>query len=281
MFVLMLIWGTNYVILKSAVDVLPPMVFNSFRFATAAVVMGLLFKANGYKLTLPRREWPILIGLAFLGNALYQLAFLTGLSLTTVANSSLILTIMPVWVVLFNTLRGHERFTQRRMTGIAVALFGVAVVILGGKSIDIGGKTLLGDLLTLVASLIWAASTILSYKPYKRSPTPAITFWIIFWGATFQLLFAVPDFGRVNWSLFTPSLLLALGYSGIVSIGVGYVIWNHGVKVLGTGRPAVYTYLEPVIAGIAAVIFLSEPLTVWLIVGAGLVLFGVVLVQSG
>ncbi len=62
MFVLMLIWGTNYVILKSAVDVLPPMVFNSFRFATAAVVMGLLFKANGYKLTLPRREWPIIFG---------------------------------------------------------------------------------------------------------------------------------------------------------------------------------------------------------------------------
>jgi len=76
-------------------------------------------------------------------------------------------------------------------------------------------------------------------------------------------------------------MILAVFYSGIVSIGVGYIIWNHGVKVLGTGRPAIYTYLEPVIAGLAAVIFISEPLTGWLIAGAALVLFGVVLVQSG
>jgi len=171
---------------------------------------------------------------------------------------------------------GVERETARRCVGRARRVGGAQ-----RKAIDIGGKTLLGDLLTLFASLIWASTTILSYKPYHRNPTPAITFWGVLWGAIFQFLFAVPDVMRLDWAVFTPSIVLAICYSGVVSIGIGYIIWNHGVKTLGTGRPAIYTYLEPVIASIAAVVFLNEPLTVWLVAGAGLVLFGVVLVQSG
>jgi drug/metabolite transporter (DMT)-like permease len=281
MVVLMLIWGTNYVILKSSLEVIPAMVFNSLRFGAATLMLGILFKANGYKLTLPRREWPIMIWLAFQGSAIYQLLFLNGLRNTTVVNSSLLLTTMPVWVVLFNALRGHERLSKQRIIGVVVALFGVVVVILGGKVIDIGGKTLLGDVLTLAASLVWASTTVTSYKPYNRNPTPALTFWGVAWGAAFQALFALPDVIHLDWSVFSPSILLAIAYSGIVSIGVGYIIWNHGVKTLGTGRPAIYTYLEPAIAGIAAVIFLNEPLTPWLIGGAVLVLCGVIFVQSG
>jgi len=193
MVVLMLIWGTNYVILKSVLGILPAMVFNSLRFGVAAVTLGIIFKANGFKVRLPRREWPIMNWLAFQGSAIYQLVFLNGLSRTTVANSSLILTIMPVWVVLFNGIRGHERFSRSRVVGVALALLGVGVVILGGHVIDIGGKTLPGDLLSLLASLIWASTTVMSHKPYLRNPTPAITFWGCAWGAVFQFLFAVPD----------------------------------------------------------------------------------------
>ncbi len=67
---LMLIWGTNFVILKTVVDVVPPMVINGIRFSAGALALGIIFKINGSKLILPRREWPILIYLAFQGNAL-------------------------------------------------------------------------------------------------------------------------------------------------------------------------------------------------------------------
>src|SRR3974377_13328 len=81
---LMLIWGSNLVILKTVVDVLPPMLINGIRFSVGALALGIIFKINGYKLILPRQEWPILIWLAFQGSALYQLVFLNSLHLTTV-----------------------------------------------------------------------------------------------------------------------------------------------------------------------------------------------------
>ena len=281
MFILMIIWGSNFVILKSALEVLPPMVINGLRFSIGALALGLIFKLNGKKLRLPRREWPILIWLAFQGNALYQLIFLTALHLTTVANSALILTANPVWVVVFNAWRGHERLGKRATLGVIMAIAGVTLVIVGGQRVEIGGATLVGDLLTLVASLIFAATTLLSHKPYLRNPTPALAFWGVLWGGAFQIMFAVPNLVHQDWSVFSLPLVLAICYSGIFSIGIGNVIWNHGVKVLGTGRPSIYTYLEPVVAGITAAIFLNEPLTPYLFVGAAAVLVGVVLVQSG
>src|SRR5258708_5024855 len=281
MIVLMIIWGSNFVILKSALETLPPMVINGLRFSVGALALGVIFTVNGNKLILPRREWPILIWLAFQGNTLFQLLFLTALHLTTVANSALILTAMPIWVVVFNAWRGHERFGKRATLGVFMAIVGVTLVIVGGQQVDIGGATLVGDLLTLLASLLFSATTLLSHKPYLRNPTPPLAFWGVLWGAAFQLVFAVPDLAHQDWSAFSLPLVLAICYSGVVSIGVGNVIWNHGVKVLGTGRPSIYTYLEPVIAGIAAAIVLHEPLTPYLLVGAAAVLVGVVLAQSG
>ncbi len=278
---LMVIWGSNFVILKVTVDVLPPMVINGIRFSIGAVALGIVFKINGYKLTLPRREWPILIWLAFQGNALYQLFFLGSLRLTTVANSALLINVMPVWVVLYNSWYRKEHLTRRGLLGVVVALSGVGLVVFGGKSIEVSGTTLPGDVLALVASLIFGVTTLMALKPYQRNPTPAIAFWGIFWGGAFQLVMAVPDFLRTGLSALTLPLALALIYSGLISIGLGNLIWNHAVKTLGTRRPAIYTYLEPVIAALTAVIFLGESLTIQLIIGAAMVLFGVLLVQGG
>ncbi|HLY26103.1 MAG TPA: DMT family transporter [Aggregatilineales bacterium] len=278
---LMMIWGTNFVILKTAVDVLPPMVINGIRFSVGALALGIIFKINGYKLILPRREWPMLIWLAFQGNALYQFVFLSSLRLTTVANNALIINVMPVWVVLYNAWHLHERLTRRALMGVVVALLGVGVVVVGGKSLEFSGNTLPGDALALLASVIFAVTTLMSLKPYQRNPTPALAFWGVLWGGAFQVLMAIPDILNNGLVGLTPPLLLAILYSGLVSIGVGYLIWNHAVKTLGTRRPAIYTYLEPVIAALAAVVFLGESLTVYLFIGAAMVLMGVLLVQSG
>jgi drug/metabolite transporter (DMT)-like permease len=56
LFVLMIIWGSNIAILKTALEVLPPYVLNGVRFSAATVVLALIFKANGIRLTLPRRD---------------------------------------------------------------------------------------------------------------------------------------------------------------------------------------------------------------------------------
>jgi drug/metabolite transporter (DMT)-like permease len=68
---------------------------------------------------------------------------------------------------------------------------------------------------------------------------------------------------------------MALVYSAVLSICVAYVIWYVAVRELGTARTAVYSNLLPIIAMIAAAIWLHEPVGPGKIAGAALVLAGV------
>src|SRR4051812_2478291 len=246
----MIIWGSNIVLLKAALNSLPPFVLNGIRFAAATLSLGIIFKLQGVRLTLPRREWGTIIALAFVGQVVYQGVFLYALHLTTVANSTLILATTPVWVVLFNTWRGHERLRRIGILGVFVALIGVALVIISRETVALSGNTLPGDLLTLLSAFIWAAVLLMMRHPLERNPPMPVAFWMVTWAAAFQLVLSVPDFIRMNLAVFQPALLLAVVLSGVISIGIGNVIWNHGIKKLGTGRPAVYTYLEPVVGAV-------------------------------
>lgn len=280
---LMLVWGMNFVVAKAAMDILPPLVFNAIRFSLAALTLGAVFRLSGVKLTLPRKEWLGLIGVAFLGNGLFQPFFMNGLHRTSVANSVLITTTGPVWITLFNAVRGNEQIRRVHIAGLLLSVSGVAIVIVSryAGQLAISSTTLLGDGLTIFATLIWVTATLFSRGPLGRNPTLQASFWIVFFAAVFQTILAIPDLAGFDWSAFKPNMLLAVVYSGCLSIGVGNLIWNRGIKQLGTSRTAVYTYFEPVVAASAGVMLLGEALTIWLIIGTVLTLLGVWLVKRG
>jgi len=118
----MVIWATNYSVAKAALDVMPPFMFNTFRFSLGALTLAILIKASGEKLALPRREWLPIIGISFLGNVIYQAFFLNGLHNTTVAHSVLINAVAPLGVVLVNIWRKQERGSRRIMFGVSWCL---------------------------------------------------------------------------------------------------------------------------------------------------------------
>src|SRR5258706_6589673 len=121
---LMLVWGLNFVVAKTATDTLPPLVFNAIRFSLAAITLGTIFKLSGISLGLPRTEWLGLIGVAFLGNAAFQAFFMNGLHKTSVANSVLITTTAPIWLTLINAVRGHEHIRRAHLVGVFISLTG-------------------------------------------------------------------------------------------------------------------------------------------------------------
>jgi drug/metabolite transporter (DMT)-like permease len=278
--VLMVIWGSNFVILKSALHILPPFILNGMRFSAGTVALWIIFSSQRINLVMPRHEWMPIIALTFFNQVVYQGVWLWSLHHTTVANNALILTTVPVWIVMFNAWRGHERLSRRGTIGIFIALVGVFVVIAGGGKIALGGDTLAGDIMTVISAVIWAVTILWSRRILARNEPMPVAFWTVAWGAIFQLIIAVPDFVRIDWRVFQPNLLIAMLYSGMISIGIGSMIWNRAINKMGTGRPAIYTYLEPVIAALSAVIFLHEPFTVLLLVGGALVMVGVLSVKS-
>ncbi|MTI95574.1 MAG: DMT family transporter [Firmicutes bacterium] len=93
-----MIWGANVAVVKSALEELGPLPFNSLRFLIATVLSWLLLAATG-NLSLPRRQdIPRLLVLGLTGHMLYQVLFISGINLTSAGNTALLLATIPIWV---------------------------------------------------------------------------------------------------------------------------------------------------------------------------------------
>ncbi|GAB4546203.1 MAG: DMT family transporter [Anaerolineae bacterium] len=279
----MIIWGTHYSVAKVAVDTLPPFVFNAFRLSIGVGMSFILLKASGEKLTISRRAIPRLVITALLLYGAYQLAFLNGLRLTVVSHSVLINSIAPAGVVLANIFLKRERGTRRIYLGMAMALIGVVVVVLSRFSDNLGfaDTTLYGDLLTFLGVLLWIVITLSMRTLMSNNPVLATSFWMLVCGVCIVYVIALPDLMVFDWSTLDWGIVAAIVFSGAIAMSLAGTLWNLGLRKLGASRTANYVNLQPIVAAIFAALFLNEALTVWLIIGICLVLYGMSRVQLG
>jgi len=278
---LMTVWGANFVVVKAAVAQFRPLAFTALRFAIAGVVLLVVLVLLRVSLRVSRADLGRLALLGLVGNILYQPLFVIGISHTTAGNSALILAAAPVLVALENHVLGQERLHGRAWTGVALSFFGLALVILGGpKEISLAPETMFGNLLTLGAVLCWATYTVMSRPLVTRLDPLVVTSVSLLIGAGALLVFAAPSFLAQDWSAINPGGWLGLLYSGLLAIGLGYVIWGKGVQRLGGARTSVYSNLNPIVAALTGMIFLGERITLLQVVGAACVFGGIVLARS-
>jgi drug/metabolite transporter (DMT)-like permease len=275
-------WGTNFSVLKVSLADVPPMFFASSRFVIALAVMAPLSLLTGDPLRVGRRDVLPILGVGLLGNGLYMALFVYGAARTSADNAALILATVPVWVALFAGLSGVERVARWGWAGVFLSLAGIACIVAGssgGHGLEFGGASLAGDVLVLLSTMAWAGYSVL-VKPLVRRCSPmSVTMLSAVAGAVPLLLLTllvVPpgDLGRIStrgW--------ITLVVSAVIGIALPYIIWNYGIRQLGSARTALYSYLVPFIALIVAWIWLGETLTPVQVAGGACVLAGVVLAR--
>ena len=99
-------------------------------------------------------------------------------------------------------------------------------------------------------------------------------------GAVPLLVASMPAIAATNWSGVGIGGWLALLYSSVISMGVAYVFYYRGLRILGPTRTAVYTNLQPIIALLVAWAFLGENPTVFQGIGAVTIIAGVFLTRA-
>ncbi|HSG46235.1 MAG TPA: DMT family transporter, partial [Longimicrobiales bacterium] len=279
--VLAVIWGVNFPLIKVALEDFPPLAFNALRFPLAAAVLLLLMKATGGVRWPEPRDRMKVIGLGILGNVVYQLLFIVGLSRTGAGNASLLLATTPAWTALLSTAVGHERLAGRVWLGIAGAVAGMVLVVAGGQGFHFGGGTLMGDVLMIVASMTWALYTVGGRPLIQRYGAMAVTGWTLWAGMPALVLLGVPALVRTDFSQVSAGSWGALVYAGVLAISVAYALWNRGVRRLGNARTAIYSNTVPVVALAAAWIGLGEVPTPLQLAGAAVILGGLTLARTG
>jgi drug/metabolite transporter (DMT)-like permease len=225
----------------------------------------------------PRRDdVPRIVFLGVVGNVIYQMAFILGLDRTRAGNASLMLALVPVFLLVFDReARGGGRAAW---AGALLSVVGVGLVSAAALRLE-GSATLIGDLLMIAAAVVWAIYTIGARPLIDRYGPIRTTAWTLLVGSVGLLAAGVPSLLAQDWSAVGTAAWGGVLFSSIFSIGVAYLLWYRGVQKLGGARTAVYSNLTPVVALVAGTLWLNERLTPFSVAGAAMVLGGIVLVR--
>jgi drug/metabolite transporter (DMT)-like permease len=256
-----------------------PLAFNALRFTGASSIVVILTWLVEHDLTIQREHWAKILVLGFMSNFVYQGFFILGIARTRAGNSSLILSTTPIFVALLGTLLRAENLQRRNWLGILLSFLGILLLVTAGGQLAMGRQTLTGDLLTLGAPAAWALYTVLAKGLIDRNSVLKATAWMMASSTPLMVLVALPELRRQDWQDISMGSWLGLAYSAILAIGIGYVIWNTGVKRLGSARTAVYSYLTPLITVIASWTFLGERMVPLQALGGVCILMGVALAR--
>jgi len=277
---IVLIWGVNFSVLKVLLRELDPLALNALRFPMAAVALWILVRRLDGSLKPDPQDLRRIITLGLLGNVAYQLCFIFGVDSTFAGNASLLLATTPVWTLFLSSVAGHERPGGWVVIGVAGTLIGIFMVITGSRDAGtLASPTTRGDLLILIASVLWAMYTVGGRKPVTRYGALRVTAWTLWVATPIIFLMGLPGLMRTDLTAITPEVWIGVTYAGLLGIGLAYLLWYRAVERIGNNRTAVYSNLVPVAALITAWIWLGEVPTTLQLIGAAVILVGLTLAR--
>jgi drug/metabolite transporter (DMT)-like permease len=275
---LCLLWGLSQVSIKVANSGVSPLFQAAVRSIIAASLLTLWARCRGIPLL--HRDRTLLHGLAiglFFGTE-FVFVYL-GLTYTTASHAVIFLYTAPFFVALgAHWLLPAEPLTGRKCLGLMLAFAGVLFTFWDSLHFPTRLQ-LLGDLLSLTAGFLWAATSLYLKRVVRTSMTPS------------QMLFYQLGFSAVQLSamtlLFEPRqvtdlsgvVLASIAYQGIIVAFASYLVWFWLIQVYPVSNISGFTFFTPIFGILLGGLLLHEPLTVKLLVGGGLVTGGMVLVN--
>lgn len=265
----------QWIAAKLGVTAVPPLELSTVRFAIASAV--LLAACAIRRTPLPLHRWqPVAAAAAFGVVGFNTLAFV-GLTLTPASDSALIIpTTIPMATAVFATVI-HERLTQRKVLGFAIASVGAALVIAGGQqaAAQPSADRLLGDLMELGAATGWAASLVVGATVVRTETVLGYVTLMVLIGTAMLLPIGALQQGYRDMPLWTIQTWLAAGFLGVFSTAVAFVLFLWAVHRLGAGLAAMVSYLTPVGTLLLAFLILSERPLLLQLAGGAVIVIGV------
>ena len=279
-----LVWGVNFAVIKVPLEVAPPYTVNLLRFVVSAAVLGALHAHDARRrgvapwATFDAGGWRV-VGLGLLGILVYQVGFIVGISRVSSGMGALLIATSPAWTAVTAHVLRLERLLGLGWAGFGVSLVGVGLVIAGNPGAGFGGQAS-GVALMLGAALAWGVYTALSRPLLARGASPlGLTFWGIVVSFPGLALLAAPELGAVEWGRVDAPVVWALLFSGGLSTGLAYAIWNASVLKVGSSRTAAVSNLVPFIGVVAGVVLQGDRVTALQVAGGALIVAGVVVVR--
>jgi drug/metabolite transporter (DMT)-like permease len=279
---MVLLWSANFVVAKYALEELPPFALLFIRVLMSAALLLAIYFARNQRERKPLQagDWKWFLALGLLGVAGNQTGFTVGIHYTTVGHSALIIALSPILVLVFAVRMKLESLNWQKAAGMALSFSGVAVLALE-HGFNSASPTFTGDLLTFGGSLAFALYTVYGKRVSERYDTLTLNTFTYLAGflavvpVSAWQLFEV-DWNAVSWKGWLGAFYMAAGASV-----AAYMIFYYALTKISATRVIAFSYLQPVLATILAVLLRGEQVTGHLLGGGALVLLGVYLAERG
>ena len=253
LFLLTLIWGYNWVVMKTAVQYASPFQFAALRTFLGAFMLFLVLVLT--KRPLAIKEFPTMLALGLLQTCGFTGLLIWALVSGGAGKTAVLCYTMPFWVMLFAWPMLGEKVQGWQWLAVMFALFGI-VLIFDPLHIKGDGFSMI---LALLSGISWAISAIVSKKLHQRAPhldLLNITAWPTLLGSLpiifLALILPAPP---IQW---THTFWLTIIYSIFLSGSLAWVLWLYALQRLPAGVASMASMLAPVIGVIAAWLQLGE-----------------------
>jgi drug/metabolite transporter (DMT)-like permease len=274
-----LIASGTHIVAKVVVEDIDSVTLTFLRSGIAAIGLIVIFIIKEKKIRVAREDWLKMLWLGILVIPLNQFAFLIAIGLTTPSNAALFYATTPVFVMILSSLLLGERALLAAKIGVLIGFIGIVIVIFE-YGIDLQSEHTLGNLLLLVAVIAWGLYTVQGRPLVIKYGSFHISALTMIIGAILFFPIGIKPALQFDYSSLTMPHVYGLLYLGIGTSIVAYFLWYYALGRIESTRVAVFTYLQPVLTTIMAVVLLGQVITVQFITGATVALIGVILVQS-
>ncbi|MGD1074131.1 MAG: DMT family transporter, partial [Bryobacteraceae bacterium] len=262
-----IVWGTTFVVVKSALAEVSPVLFLALRFSVAAMALIAIYWRG-----VSRRG----IGPGIAAGCLLFVAYVfqtMGLELTTPSKSAFLTGLSIPMVPLASSLVYRNRPRAIEVAGISIASFGMALMTLPAGSFGISR----GDLLSVLCAVVFALHIVVvsHYSPMFGFETIALMQVVtaaLLGIASFRL------FGPVRFHA-TPGVAAAVLITGLLATALAFTAMAWSQQYTTASRAALIFALEPVIAWLTSYVLTGEAMSGRGKTGAVLILGGVLLVE--
>jgi drug/metabolite transporter (DMT)-like permease len=272
-----LLWGINYVAVKSVLNEIPENNFLLIRFTITVVLLLLYLAIFGDGFQVQRSDIIKILLLGILGVGVYNIFWTIGIHLTTASNAALIVSTSPLFTQLYMQFVNKEKISIKRWAFTFLAFCGIFLMISKspGASFNFGSQFFTGNILIFIGALLFAAYTIFAkpllqhYSPVKLNALAMVS------GLPLLIVYCTLSDPLVI-SAITGMTFLKMFYIIVFGTVAAYISWYTGIKKAGPIKVILFHYIVPVSSMLLGALFLGESVNLAQILGGILALGGII-----
>ncbi len=273
------IYGVNHTVAKGVMPVyIEPFGFIFLRVFGAAILFWVI-SFWGPKEKIATSDWPRIFGCAVFGMVINMLFFFKGLSLSTPINSSVIVTLSPVMVLILASILIKERITILKSIGIIVGLAGALVLIFfSSESKGNAPNIPLGNVLFMVNAFSYGLYLILVKPLTAKYHSFTLMKWLFTIAVFINFPITIGEFTDVEWHSLPFEAIWKMAFVVLGTTFATYLLNIYALKQLSASTISAFIYLQPLIAIFYAILTGADTLNTVKFTAALMVFAGVYMV---